>query len=158
MCTRLVNYLVDWACPVKMWLGKLTMLDMTPLVWLGHKTSTQTNTELKVKDQPLHQCILIKVFAIYLIISRLLAPKNISKTYSLTKSEYIVLAMMQVWHTGNDAGLAYLQWCSLAYWQWRKSGKTINVVTNMDLWQTTLSLFESSCNCSTLVQEPFQNI
>ena len=26
-----------------MWLGKLTVLDMTPLGWLGRKTSTQTN-------------------------------------------------------------------------------------------------------------------
>ena len=25
-----------------MWLGKLTALDMTPLGWLGRKTSTQT--------------------------------------------------------------------------------------------------------------------
>ena len=27
------------------WLGKLTALDMTPLGWLGHKTSTQTNKQ-----------------------------------------------------------------------------------------------------------------
>ena len=32
------------ACPVNVWLGKLTALDMTPLGWLGRKTSTQTNT------------------------------------------------------------------------------------------------------------------
>ena len=44
MCTILVNRLEDWACPVNMWLGKLTALDMTPLGWLGRKTSTQTNT------------------------------------------------------------------------------------------------------------------
>ena len=43
MCTILVNRLEDWACPVNVWLGKLTALDMTPLGWLGHKTSTQTN-------------------------------------------------------------------------------------------------------------------
>ena len=30
--------------PKKVWLGKLTMLDMTQLGWLGHKISTQTNT------------------------------------------------------------------------------------------------------------------
>ena len=30
------------ACPVNVWLGKLTTLDMTPLGWLGRKTSTQT--------------------------------------------------------------------------------------------------------------------
>ena len=44
MCTILVNCLEDKACPVNVWLGKLTALDMTPLGWLGHKTSTQTNT------------------------------------------------------------------------------------------------------------------
>ena len=31
MCTILVNRLEDKACPVNVWLGKLTMLDMTPL-------------------------------------------------------------------------------------------------------------------------------
>ena len=44
MCTILVNRLEDYACPVNVWLGKLTALDMTPLGWLGRKTSTQTNT------------------------------------------------------------------------------------------------------------------
>ena len=43
MCTILVNRLEDKACPVNVWLGKLTVLDMTPLGWLGRKTSTQTN-------------------------------------------------------------------------------------------------------------------
>ena len=43
MCTILVNRLEDKACPVNVWLGKLTALDMTPLGWLGRKTSTQTN-------------------------------------------------------------------------------------------------------------------
>ena len=43
MCTILVNRLEDWACPVNVWLGKLTALYMTPLGWLGRKTSTQTN-------------------------------------------------------------------------------------------------------------------
>ena len=37
-----VNRLEDYACPVNVWLGKLTTLDMTPLGWLGRKTSTQT--------------------------------------------------------------------------------------------------------------------
>ena len=32
MCTILVNRLEDKACPVNVWLGKLTTLDMTPLV------------------------------------------------------------------------------------------------------------------------------
>ena len=31
MCTILVNRLEDYTCPVKVWLGKLTALDMTPL-------------------------------------------------------------------------------------------------------------------------------
>ena len=31
MCTILVNSLEDSACPVNVWLGKLTALDMTPL-------------------------------------------------------------------------------------------------------------------------------
>ena len=43
MCTILVNSLEDLACPVNVWIGKLTVLDMTPLGWLGRKTSTQTN-------------------------------------------------------------------------------------------------------------------
>ena len=42
MCTILINRLEDYACPVKLWLGKLTALDMTQLGWLGPKTSTQT--------------------------------------------------------------------------------------------------------------------
>ena len=40
MCTILVNRLEDYACPVNVWLGKLTALDMTPLGGLGCKTST----------------------------------------------------------------------------------------------------------------------
>ena len=43
MCIILVNCLEDYACPVNVWLGKLTALDMTPLGWLGRKTSTQTD-------------------------------------------------------------------------------------------------------------------
>ena len=31
MCKILDNHLEDLACPVKVWLGKLTALDMTPL-------------------------------------------------------------------------------------------------------------------------------
>ena len=31
MSTILVNRLEDYACPVNVWLGKLTALDMTPL-------------------------------------------------------------------------------------------------------------------------------
>ena len=31
MCTIVVNRLEDKACPVNVWLGKLTALDMTPL-------------------------------------------------------------------------------------------------------------------------------
>ena len=31
MCTILVNRLEDEDCPVKVWLGKMTVLDMTPI-------------------------------------------------------------------------------------------------------------------------------
>ena len=31
MCTILVNRLEDYACPVNVWLDKLTKIDMTPL-------------------------------------------------------------------------------------------------------------------------------
>ena len=50
MCTILVNRLEDYACPINVWLhvGKLTALDMTPLGWLGRKTSTQTNIHLNL--------------------------------------------------------------------------------------------------------------
>ena len=43
--TVLVNRLKDWACPVNVWLDKLTGLNMTPMGWLGHKTNT--NKQLK---------------------------------------------------------------------------------------------------------------
>ena len=49
MCKILVNHLEDQVCPVNVWLGKLTALNMTPLGWLGRKTSTQTNI-LLIKD------------------------------------------------------------------------------------------------------------
>ena len=42
ICTIVINCLEDEACPVKVWLGKLTMLNMTPLDCLGRKTSIQT--------------------------------------------------------------------------------------------------------------------
>ena len=50
MCTILVNRLEDYACPVNVWLGKLTLLSMTPLGWLGRKTSTQTNHNVKITE------------------------------------------------------------------------------------------------------------
>ena len=40
MCTILVNRLEDNACPGKVWLGKVTALDMAPMCYLGRKTST----------------------------------------------------------------------------------------------------------------------
>ena len=52
MCTILVNRLEDYACPVNVWLGKLTALDMTPLGWLGRKTSTQTISPSNLKFVP----------------------------------------------------------------------------------------------------------
>ena len=36
MCTILINRLKDYVCPVKM---RLASLDMTPVRWLGRKTS-----------------------------------------------------------------------------------------------------------------------
>ena len=45
MCTVVVNCFE--ACPVNVWLGKLTMLYMTPILgWLGCKTSIETNKHL----------------------------------------------------------------------------------------------------------------
>ena len=44
----LVNHVEDHAYPIKVWLGKLTALDMTPLGWLGRKTSTQTDIDIGV--------------------------------------------------------------------------------------------------------------
>ena len=38
VCTILVNRSEDKASPVKLWLGKLTALDMTLLGWMGRKT------------------------------------------------------------------------------------------------------------------------
>ena len=49
MRTILVNRLEDQACPVNVWLGKLTVFDMTPMGWLGRKTSTQTKHLLWVQ-------------------------------------------------------------------------------------------------------------
>ena len=46
MCTIQVNGLEHSACPVNVWLGKLTTLDMTQMGWLGCKTSTQTNSPI----------------------------------------------------------------------------------------------------------------
>ena len=45
MCTILVYRLEDLACPINVWLCKLTALDMTPLGWLCRKTSTQSITK-----------------------------------------------------------------------------------------------------------------
>ena len=50
MCTILVNRIEDYACPVNVWLGKLTALDMTPLVdWAvkpQHKQTSFSNVVL----------------------------------------------------------------------------------------------------------------
>ena len=51
MCTILVNRLEDQACTVNVWLGKLTALDMTPLGWLGRKTSTRTKKDIWSFDE-----------------------------------------------------------------------------------------------------------
>ena len=42
----LVQMVVNVSIAVNVWLGKLTALDMTPLGWLGRKTSTQTNVSI----------------------------------------------------------------------------------------------------------------
>ena len=48
MCTILVNRLEDKACPVKVWLGKLTALHMTPWVdWAVKPQYKQTNNTRK---------------------------------------------------------------------------------------------------------------
>ena len=51
MCTILVNHLEEQTYPIKVWLGELTVLDMTPLGWLGGKTSTQTNKQRNLQHQ-----------------------------------------------------------------------------------------------------------
>ena len=43
-CTILVKCSDDLVCTVKVWLGQLTALNMTPLGWPDRKTSTQTNS------------------------------------------------------------------------------------------------------------------
>ena len=50
MCTILVNRIEDYACPIKIRLGKVTALEMTPMVWLGRKTSTQTQNQVCSDD------------------------------------------------------------------------------------------------------------
>ena len=57
MCTILVNYLEDKACLVKVWLGKLTTLNMTPLGWLGHNLSQQTQMQKGVIFLFLHKSV-----------------------------------------------------------------------------------------------------
>ena len=52
--TVLVNYLDD--CPVKVWLGKLTALDMTPMHWSHCKASTQ----MEIKERALRYIFMIK--------------------------------------------------------------------------------------------------
>ena len=44
MCTILVNLFEDQACPVKVWLGKLTALDMTPH-WVDWAVKPQHNKQ-----------------------------------------------------------------------------------------------------------------
>ena len=49
MCTILISCLDDKASTIKLWLGKLTVLDMTPLGWLGRKTSKQSISLMRVR-------------------------------------------------------------------------------------------------------------
>ena len=48
MCTLLVNHLDYQACPLKVWLGKLTALDMTPL---GHQHKHKLAKVLSINIQ-----------------------------------------------------------------------------------------------------------
>ena len=65
MYTILVNRLEDKACPVNVWLGKLTALDMTPLVdWAvkpQHKQTILTSDKMHVLQsdtlQPLYNVV-----------------------------------------------------------------------------------------------------
>ena len=79
LCTILVNRLEDQAFPVNVWLGKLTALDMTPLGWLGRKTSTQTNNQCLVEKVP-YLLLCIRWYKItyknWCIITQELSPKN----------------------------------------------------------------------------------
>ena len=45
-----------------MWLGKLTAFDMTPLGWLGRKTSTQTKIELNFYPKTSFNHIQIQIY------------------------------------------------------------------------------------------------
>ena len=73
MCTILLNRLEDLACPVNVWFGKLTALDMTPLGWLGRKTSTQTNNYFEFIT--LNKCFMLRYITKTNIL-RILPPKN----------------------------------------------------------------------------------
>ena len=71
MCAVLVNRLEDWVYPVKVWFGKPTMLKMTPISWLGRKTSTQTST-----PSPLWKGVYSKRKAFALTVSHFLCNYN----------------------------------------------------------------------------------
>ena len=49
MCTILVNYLEDYACPVNVWLDKLTALDMSLFGWLGRKPQHKQTISIRSK-------------------------------------------------------------------------------------------------------------
>ena len=70
MCTILVNRLEDKTCPVNVWLGKLTALDMTPLGWLGHKTSAQTNLQTYIgKKLKKSSCLKLQGLGLWYLVS-----------------------------------------------------------------------------------------
>ena len=74
MCTILVNRLEDKACPVNVWLGKVTTLDMTHWVdWAvkpQHKQNSQKWTAwwVTMPDINHHIVILMSAFAVYPIV------------------------------------------------------------------------------------------
>ena len=59
MCTILVNCLEAWACPVKVWLGKLTALDMTPLV--DRAVKPQQKQTLSIETDRPEQTVYTKI-------------------------------------------------------------------------------------------------
>ena len=50
----MVNHYVDLDCPGKMWIGKLTRLDMSPLGWLGHKINQSTAYGVQVNTNNIY--------------------------------------------------------------------------------------------------------
>ena len=63
-----------------MWLGKLTALDMTPLGWLGRKTSTQTKPFFQTLLDPCSLCCIPSPLVISLLVPEM---KNLNVFYHI---------------------------------------------------------------------------